>query len=269
MTPNNGANFQNRPVTAGSSYTTGTSGPVVPYWVRLTRSNNTFSAYISASGANWTQIGGGTNLAGFATNALWGLAVTAHNNSLASAATFDSVTIDTGSQTNVNHPPVLFTNANRVVVSGSTLIVTNTATDPDSPPQVLTFGLAGAPANATINTNSGVLTWRPLISQSPLVTSIRVVVSDNGFPVMSATQSFWVTVTRPAQPGLGASGVSDGRFQLTVSGDGGPDYAILGSTNLVNWQSLVTNYAAVPPFVFADPGTTNLVRRFYRVLLGP
>ena len=266
VTPSSGLNFQNRPATAGSSYTLGAAGPAAPYWVRLVRSGTTFSAFASADGTAWTQIGGGTNLSGFADSALWGLAVTAHNNALASAATFDNVSL---AQPIVNHPPVLSTNANRVVIAGSTLIVTNTASDPESPPEVLTFGLASAPTNATINPSTGVLAWRPLISQSPLVTSIRVMVSDNGSPIMSATQSFWVTVNRPARPALGVVGMSDGLFQLTITGDAGPDYVVWGSTNLVNWAPVATNYSATPPFVFADPSAGNSTQRFYRVLLGP
>ncbi len=250
VTPNNGANFQNRPVTAGNSYTVGTPGLTAPYWVRLVRSGMTFSAFVSPDGTAWTQIGGETNLSGFANNALWGLAVTAHNNALASAATFDNVSFD---QPVVNHPPVLSTNANRVIVAGATLTVTNTATDPESPPEVLTFSLLGAPTNATINPTSGVLSWRPLISQAPLVSSIRVVVSDNGSPVMSATQSFWVTVNLPVKPTLSAAAMSNGLFQLTIKGDAGPDYAILGSTNLINWVPVATRSAAVPPLAITDP----------------
>jgi regulation of enolase protein 1 (concanavalin A-like superfamily) len=266
LTPNNGVNFQNRPTPSGSSYTVGTAGPVAPYWVRLVRSGTIFSAYASANGTAWTQIGGSTNLSGLGASALWGLAVTAHTNGLASVATFDSVSLD---QPVVNHPPVLSTNANQVIVAGATLLVTNTATDPESPPEVLTFSLPGAPTNAAINPITGVLTWRPLISQAPVVTSLRVVVSDNGSPVMSATQSFWVTVNKPVQPGLGAPGFSNGLFRFSIWGDAGPDYTILGSTNLVNWQPVLTNSSAVPPFVFTDAGTINFTQRFYRVMLGP
>jgi autotransporter-associated beta strand protein len=266
LTPNNGVNFQNRPTPSGSSYTVGTAGPAAPYWVRLVRSGTIFSAYASANGTAWTQIGGSTNLSGLGASALWGLAVTAHTNGLASVATFDSVSLD---QPVVNHPPVLSTNANQVIVAGATLLVTNTATDPESPPEVLTFSLPGAPTNAAINPITGVLTWRPLISQAPVVTSLRVVVSDNGSPVMSATQSFWVTVNKPVQPGLGAPGFSNGLFRFSIWGDAGPDYTILGSTNLVNWQPVLTNSSAVPPFVFTDAGTINFTQRFYRVMLGP
>jgi autotransporter-associated beta strand protein len=266
ITPNNGVSYQNRPTTSGSSYTTTASGPTAPYWVRLVRSNTTFTAFSSSNGATWTQIGGGTNLSGFTSTALWGLAVTAHNNALASAANFDSVTFE---PPYTNHVPVLATNANRTLVAGATLVVTNTATDLDSPPQVLTFSLVSAPTNATINPTNGVLVWRPLLAQAPVVTSIRVAVADSGSPPLSATQSFWVTVNLPALPTLSAPSMNNGAFQLSVSGDAGPDYALWASTNLVNWNPVLTNYSATPPVWFTDPAATNYSQRFYRIILGP
>jgi hypothetical protein len=174
-------------------------------------------------------------------------------------------------QSNLNHPPILSTNANRVIVAGLGLIVTNTAIDPDSPPQVLTFSLLSAPTNATINPSTGVLTWRPLISQAPLVTSIRVMVSDNGSPVMSVTQSFWVTVNRPVKPQLAGVASTNGKFGLSVSGDPGPDYALQGTTNLGQpnaWVTLFTTNSPAVPFWWTDP-QTNLAQRFYRVMLEP
>jgi hypothetical protein len=66
------------------------SGIVPPYWLRMVRAGNSFTGYASANGTNWTQIGS-TNLGGFNSTALWGLAVTAHDNFLTNVATFDSL----------------------------------------------------------------------------------------------------------------------------------------------------------------------------------
>lgn len=100
----------------------------------------------------------------------------------------------------LNHPPTLAPIPDQNVTAGATLTITNTAADPDSPPQTLTFSLsAGSPTNATINAATGVFTWTPTVSQvgTNLVT---VVVSDNGTPSLSATQSFFVTVVAPNHP---------------------------------------------------------------------
>jgi hypothetical protein len=65
--------------------------------------------------------------------------------------------------------------------------------------------------------------------------------------------------------GLNGSGM----LTANVGGDAGPDYQILVSTNLVNWQTLLITNPAVLPFGFMDQTATNFPQRFYRVLLGP
>ena len=171
-----------------------------------------------------------------------------------------------------NQPPVLAAISNYTIIAGQTLVVTNAATDPDIPPQTLTFSLTGSPPEAVINTNSGVFSWRPAIAQSPSTNIVSVVVTDAGKPNLSATQSFWVTVNRPVQPTVGTSGtigMSNGHFNITINGDGGPDYTILASTNLIDWSSVWMTNSLTPPFIFSDPAATNFSRRFYRVILGP
>ncbi len=174
--------------------------------------------------------------------------------------------------TQPNTPPSLATNADVTIVAGTTLIVTNTATDTNLPPQTLTFSLLAAPANAAINATNGIFSWRPAIAQSPSTNLITVVVTDNGTPALSATNSFYVTVNTPVAPAMANLSLSNGLFSMQVSGDSGPDYVLQTSTNLtppVNWLPIQTNVSAVPPLSFSDAGATNFNRRFYRVRLGP
>lgn len=95
VTPAKGVSLQYRTAT-GASATNGpeTTGPVAPYWVRLTRSGSTFTASISADGSTWTQLG--TATVTMATNATAGLAVSSHNNTVLNTSTFDNVSIATG-----------------------------------------------------------------------------------------------------------------------------------------------------------------------------
>lgn len=89
VTPGNGTAFQRRVATDGVS--THTAGPAVtaPYWVRLVRLGSRFEGYASADGVSWTLIGAETNT--MASTVYVGLAVTAHNNSLMSTATFSNL----------------------------------------------------------------------------------------------------------------------------------------------------------------------------------
>ena len=260
VTPGNGLSFQNRLTTGGASYNTVVSGIVTPYWMRLTRSGTTFTAQRSTDGVSWVTVGS-SNVTGFATTALWGLAATAHNNALASAATFDNVALP-------NAAPVLAANSNRTLTAGQTLTLTNLATDANSPPQTLTFNLLAAPAGMTLNPTNGILSWRPTIAQSPTTNTISVVVTDNGTPPLSATNNFTVTVLNPTKPIISAVGLTNRQINFTVSGTNGPDYIVFTSTNLVNWLPLWTNVSPVLPFYFMD-ATTSYNQRFYRVLLGP
>jgi hypothetical protein len=98
---------------------------------------------------------------------------------------------------------------------------------------------------------------------------MSIIATDNGSPSMSATQSFTITVLRPAQPAFQQTGLSNGQFNFQIGGDAGPDYTIQASTNLVNWASLLTTNSPALPFFWSDSDSTNFSQRFYRVLLGP
>ena len=110
-----------------------------------------------------------------------------------------------------NSPPTLAAISNRTIAVGMTLTITNTATDPDSPPQVLTFSLGSdAATNATINPTNGVFVWSPTQGQIG-TNAFSVIVTDNGSPSLSATQSFSVTVLASNNPPVLAADSRTGR----------------------------------------------------------
>ena len=104
----------------------------------------------------------------------------------------------------VNNAPVLAPILSRNINEGSTLTVTNSATDPDNPPQLLTFSLgANAPAGMTIDPASGLISWTPTEAQGPGNYSITVRVTDNGTPLQSDAKTFSVSVSEVnSQPQL-------------------------------------------------------------------
>jgi Putative Ig domain/Bacterial Ig domain len=95
--------------------------------------------------------------------------------------------------TEVNSAPVLPAQNNRTMAELTTLTVTNTATDSDIPANTLSYTLLTAPTGATIN-SSGIINWTPTEAQGPGTNTITTVVTDNGSPPLSATNSFVVTV---------------------------------------------------------------------------
>jgi len=92
VTSSNGVNMQYRNGTGTSAVQLARqTGHVAPYWVRLVRSGSTFTGYSSADGVTWMQVG--TISVSMATNALEGLAVTAHNDTMLNTSTFDNVSV--------------------------------------------------------------------------------------------------------------------------------------------------------------------------------
>jgi aryl-phospho-beta-D-glucosidase BglC (GH1 family) len=75
VTPTSGIQFTRRTSTGGSTSVTSSSGKIAPYWVRLTRTGNTFRAFMSTNGTTWTQLGKNTNIS-MATSTSIGFAVT-------------------------------------------------------------------------------------------------------------------------------------------------------------------------------------------------
>jgi hypothetical protein len=95
-----------------------------------------------------------------------------------------------------NHPPELAPLGDTNLFPGQTLRFAAKATDPDQPPQTLTFRLgSGAPAGATVEAGSGVFEWTP---QAAGAHPITLVVRDDGTPPLSASRTFTVTVLDPS-----------------------------------------------------------------------
>jgi uncharacterized repeat protein (TIGR01451 family) len=130
-----------------------------------------------------------TNQSGAAT-----ITLTVSDGQAATSTAFD-VTINP-----MNDAPVLAAIPDFTLVEGSTLTVTNSATDVDLPPQQLAFSLAAGPTNATINPASGVLVWTSTEYDGPGTNHFSVVVTDNGSPSLSATQQFTVVVLESNLP---------------------------------------------------------------------
>jgi len=90
-----GASFQQRLEVNGASQSQHTydDGPFAPpYWVQVTREGNTFKAFTSPDGENWTERGDATTL-DMTDPVLIGLALTSHNDNQATSAAFSNVSI--------------------------------------------------------------------------------------------------------------------------------------------------------------------------------
>ena len=68
-------------------------------------------------------------------------------------------------------------------------------------------------------------------------------------------------------PILVQSRIESGLFHCTVQAQPGQRVAIEGSTNLVNWVPIATNFMAANSWDFSDPGSAIASQRFYRAVL--
>jgi O-glycosyl hydrolase len=168
-----------------------------------------------------------------------------------------------------NYSPVLAPVSNQTVNPDVPVSVTNTATDVDAPPQTLTFSLGTSPAGASINASTGVFTWRPSVSASGTTNSIMVQVINNGTPALSATNSFDVIVNPLTPPSISSFAVSGQKITLTAQGTQGPNYTLQASTNLVNWQSVLTTNSPALPLILIYTNSQPGLDCFFRLELGP
>jgi autotransporter-associated beta strand protein len=201
--------------------------------------------------------------AGAFTNVIFPAGYTFSTNALATNGT---VTVVSGLP---NTAPILAEIGDVNLSPGQWLIVTNTASDLESPPQVLTYSLLNPPTNAVIGTYTGILSWRVPVAAADTIQTFIVAVSDNGSPSLSATNSFIAFIGTVSSPTLSQPSWSSNGFSMTVAGEVGLDYIIQSSTNLTTWMDLLTTNPTTMPFVWTDSATTNSPSRFYRVLLGP
>jgi hypothetical protein len=89
-----GIYFDVRAAAGGSTTEPGNASATLPYWVKVSRSGNTFSSYVSPDGMNWTQLGT-TQTITMGQTVDVGLAVTSGNTTALATATFDNVSITT------------------------------------------------------------------------------------------------------------------------------------------------------------------------------
>ena len=114
-----------------------------------------------------------------------------------------------------------------------TLTFTNVATDPEQPPNALSFALdATAPAGASVNPTNGIFQWTPSRDQAPSTNLITVTVTDDGVPPRSDSKSFSVIVNDFLELKLGSA-------VLAVGDSGNIAVSLYSSTPLTNLEFAV------------------------------
>ena len=93
LTPGNGILVAYRTASGGTTSTVKVGG-VAPTYLKVARAGSTYTAYTSTDGITWTLIPGSTKTLTMPSNALEGLAVTAHTNAVLSSVDMDAVVVN-------------------------------------------------------------------------------------------------------------------------------------------------------------------------------
>ena len=249
--------FYYRTTTGGTpTYASGVFAGV-PYWLKLSRSGNIFSAYQSPDGVNWSQIGSSATIT-MANNVFIGLAVTGVTNSGSVTATFDNVSVSS----TANPSPQITGLSSTTGSVGSAIAIAGTGFGATQGSSLVTInGLS-----ATINSWSAtalVITIPTGATSGPLVVSVAPAMNDSNPIVFTVT-------SQPLPPGLsdqdvsaptndafsvpGSSSYANGVF--TVSGSG---QWIYGSTDGMHfvYQPLSGNGSIVARLLSLSGGSSS------------
>ncbi|MGC3958044.1 MAG: Ig-like domain-containing protein [Verrucomicrobiota bacterium] len=174
----------------------------------LTRNGtNVLSVAFSMVASNIAQLGGLSAI----TEDLGVYQVTANLNGVADYAGNTATNLLTMSwlRDTLNQPPIITPITNVVVTPDSSVYYHVEALDPNG--DELTFSLAsGAPTNAVIVATNGVFRWRPTRANASTTRNVTVVVTDNGNPPMSASNTFAITVLDYLDVNLGQTNLLGG-----------------------------------------------------------
>jgi hypothetical protein len=83
--------------------------------------------------------------------------------------------------------------------------------------------------------------------------------------------SYWDIIAGVQAPGVqlaitAAGLLVNGNFELEFNGNLGQTYLLQASTNLMDWETVLTFPCTNSPMVVADPDAGNHQRRFYRIV---
>jgi len=144
------------------------------------------------------------------------------------------------------------------------------AADVSAAARTATNGLLSLALMATNDPAANVLAYWSREGDANLGPRLHLV-STNG-SVLSATQSFWVTVTAPVPllpPRMSLLELSDGQFRFMVAGETAPHYAVQVSTNLTDWHTVYTTNAPLLPFSWSEVYQGDTACQFYRAVASP
>jgi hypothetical protein len=170
----------------------------------------------------------------------------------------------------VNSAPVLAPIPDQTVLAGSQLSLTNSATDPDVPVNVLTFSLGpGVPTGATLDPTSGVFTWAVPTNQVSGTNVVNIRVADNGSPSLADVWTFNIVVV--SAPVIETIAFSNSSVTISWEAVEGWTYRVQYKSNLndSDWTDLAGDVVAPGSVGMKTDPAPSTMQRYYRIVLLP
>ena len=170
----------------------------------------------------------------------------------------------------VNSAPILAAIPDQIVLPGSQLALTNSATDADLPANVLTFSMdPGAPPGATINPASGRFTWLVPTNQVAGTFAVTIHVADDGVPSLNDSRTFKIVVV--TTPVIESIVLADGTVTISWSAFADRTYRVQYKSDLNDsgWIDLAGDVVANGPVATKTDMLVSSEQRYYRVVLVP
>jgi RHS repeat-associated protein len=215
----------------------------LPYWVKLTRSGATFSAYEAPDGINWTQVATSQTIT-MSQNVFVGLAVSDEDNNGTSTATFDNVSYTFSAATAT---PVVYSVTPSAAGLGSQVTIAGSNFGTSQGSSSVTFN-GTATSSITSWTNSQIVAIVPTTATSgSVVVTVNSVASnaDITFTVINPV----VSAVTPASAPVGGT--------VTVTGTG---FGALQNGSQVQFNGLagnVTSWSATSVTLTVPSGATS------------
>ena len=213
-----GIYFDERPATGGNTLEPGNASVTLPYWVKMSRSGNTFSSFVSSDGVNWVQVGTSQTIS-MAQGVYVGLAVTSGSTTALTTATFDNVSANSAAA-----PAPVITSVSATTGSIGSPVTINGLNFGSSQGNSAVLLNAAAVTINTWNATSISVTIPAGATSGPLVVSVAPSLNDSN-PVIFAVTSQPLPITWLDQD-VGSVGVAgsasytSGTFSVNGAGAG-------------------------------------------------
>jgi YD repeat-containing protein len=230
--------FQYRSTTGASTVQSTGSGSL-PYWVKVVRSGNSFSGYMSSDGVNWVQVGG-TQTITMAQNVDIGLAVASSTTTGLATATFDNASLQdssisgglVGTITRASDGTLVSGAQVRALQGGMVRTTVNSGSDGRYVFTALTAGLydistsasgLGTALNASVSIPAGVISRLDMSLTSPGTIQGRVTQSNGTTAISGAT-----VLASAGQSSVGQT-ATDSNGNYSLGGLGAATYQVQAS----------------------------------------